>query len=63
MPANTELKDYGRLHQDGELLIQNHNTMSSGSSGKSHTQRYLFVFDKILLICKSIKGDQYRYGD
>ena len=60
MPQGTELKDYGRLRRDGELKIHSHETNATGA-GKNAKSRYLFVFDKVLLVCKSIRGDHYRY--
>ena len=56
MPPNTELKDYGRLLKDGEVK------MRSFEVSKLKT-RYVFVFDKVMLMCKPIRGDQYSYRE
>ena len=60
MPQGTELKDYGRLRRDGELKIHSHEANAAGV-GKNAKSRYLFVFDKVLLVCKSMRGDHYRF--
>lgn len=57
MPENTELKDYGRLVKDGEVKMRSfeiHNKLKT---------RYIFLFDKVLLMCKPIRGDQYSYRE
>jgi len=51
------LKDYGRLRKDAELKVQSH-----ADQGKIKT-RYVFVFDKVLLMCKSTRGDNYSFKD
>lgn len=56
MPENTELKDYGRLLKDGELR------MKSMDDTKLKT-RYIFVFDKVMLMCKSIRNELYSYKE
>ncbi|CAG2110284.1 unnamed protein product [Medioppia subpectinata] len=56
MPENTELKDYGRLLKDGELKIRSHEE-------NRLKNRYIFVFDKVMLMCKSIRGEQYSYKE
>jgi len=56
MPENTELKDYGRLLKDGELRIRSHEETRLKN-------RYIFVFDKVMLMCKSIIGEQYSYKE
>ena len=56
MPENTELKDYGRLLKDGELKIRSHDETRLKN-------RYVFVFDKVMLMCKSIRGEQYSYKE
>ncbi len=57
MPPDVELKDYGRLRKDSELKVQSHD-----SGGKTKV-RYVFVFDKVMLMCKSTRGDHYSYKD
>jgi len=57
MPPGIELKDYGRLRKDSELKIQSHD-----ASGKNKV-RYVFVFDKMILICKATRGDHYSFKD
>jgi hypothetical protein len=56
MPPGTELWDYGRLRKDSELKIQSHDTANK-------KVRYVFIFDKMVLICKQARGDQYVYKD
>ncbi|XP_003379910.1 protein vav-1 [Trichinella spiralis] len=46
---NTELCDYGRLLKDGEIKI------ASPLDDRKLKNRYIFVFDKLLLICKHHK--------
>lgn len=55
MPEQTQLQDYGRLVRDGELKVRsydNHHKLRA---------RYVFVFDKVLLMCKAMRNDQYSY--
>lgn len=54
MPENTELKDYGRLVNDGELKMKL-------DDEKSLKSRYIFVFDKVVLICKSLRNGQHTF--
>ena len=54
---NMELKDYGRLRKDSELKIQSHDNPSKTKV------RYVFVFDKMLLICKQTRGDHYSFKE
>ena len=54
---NMELKDYGRLRKDSELKIQSHDNTSKTKV------RYVFVFDKMLLICKSTRGEHYSFKE
>ena len=48
MPDGMELKDYGRLQKDGELRIRGHDDNRLKS-------RYVFVFDKVMLMCKTTR--------
>ncbi|XP_021950474.1 protein vav isoform X2 [Folsomia candida] len=61
MPDGMELKDYGRSQKDGELRIRGHDDNRLKS-------RYVFIFDKVLLMCKTtrmmdklLRGEQYSY--
>lgn len=56
MPENTELKDYGRLVKEGELKMKSNDDEKLKS-------RYLFVFDKVMLMCKSIRAESYSYKE
>ncbi|XP_076353877.1 protein vav-like isoform X4 [Tachypleus tridentatus] len=56
MPENTELRDYGRLLKDGELKVRSHDD-------NRLKNRYIFVFDKVMLMCKSTRGEQYSYKE
>ncbi|XP_015375691.1 PREDICTED: protein vav [Diuraphis noxia] len=49
-----ELKNYGHLITDGELKIKAHNDQKL-------KPRYVFIFDQVVLMCKSIRSDQYSY--
>ena len=44
------LIDYGRLVKDGEMKISD-----STKDGNKLKNRYVFVFDKVMLICKSLR--------
>ncbi|GFU06550.1 protein vav [Nephila pilipes] len=48
MPEDLELKDYGRLLKDGELKIRSHDD-------NRLKNRYVFIFDKVMLMCKSTR--------
>jgi guanine nucleotide exchange factor VAV len=79
MPNGVELKDYGRLRKDCELKVQCHGdggaavaggvssngTVGGGGGGGSGKTkiRYVFVFDKVMLMCKATRGDHYSYKD
>jgi len=54
MPPGVELCDYGRLRKDSELKMQAHDTATK-------KVRYVFVFDKMLLVCKQTRGDHYSF--
>ncbi|XP_035216160.1 protein vav-like isoform X3 [Stegodyphus dumicola] len=56
MPDDLELKDYGRLLKDGELKIKSHDDHRLKN-------RYVFIFDKVMLMCKSTRGEQYSYKE
>ncbi|KAM3957018.1 LOW QUALITY PROTEIN: vav guanine nucleotide exchange factor [Aphomia sociella] len=48
------LAAYGRLLLDGELKVKAHEDQKLRS-------RYVFVFDKLMLLCKPVKDNQYSY--
>ncbi|XP_050553592.1 protein vav isoform X2 [Spodoptera frugiperda] len=48
------LAAYGRLLLDGELKVKAHEDQKVRS-------RYVFVFDKLMLLCKPVKDNQYSY--
>ncbi|VVC33602.1 Hypothetical protein CINCED_3A016799 [Cinara cedri] len=55
----TPLKNYGHLIADGELKIKSHNDQKV-------KPRYVFIFDQVVLMCKSIRfigfqSDQYSF--
>ena len=56
LPAGVELCFYGRLRKDAELKVQSH-----AEQGGKIKSRYVFVFDKVMLLCKSTRGDNYSY--
>lgn len=51
MPPDFTLKDYGRLILDGELRIKAHND-------QKQKVRYVFVFDRVMVMCKALKVKQ-----
>lgn len=53
LPPDKRLSSYGHLHMDGEVKVL------SESENKAKT-RYLFLFDKILIVCKP-KGDSFTF--
>ncbi|MFH4975751.1 hypothetical protein AB6A40_002460 [Gnathostoma spinigerum] len=57
MPVGIHLIDYGRLVRDGEIKIANHGS----KDGNRMKNRYIFVFDKVMIVCKSLRGNQYSY--
>ncbi|XP_054717331.1 protein vav-like [Uloborus diversus] len=56
MPDDLELKDYGRLLKDGELKIRSHDD-------NRLKNRYVFLFEKVMLMCKSTRGEQYSFKE
>ncbi|PAV65177.1 hypothetical protein WR25_20033 [Diploscapter pachys] len=57
MPTNVKLSDYGRLNLDGEVkLLETY----SSHSGKMK-QRYVFIFDKVIIICQANRNNTYKY--
>lgn len=44
------LINYGRLVKDGEIKIADQN-----KDGNRLKTRYVFVFDKVMIICKSLR--------
>ncbi|CAK1548053.1 unnamed protein product [Leptosia nina] len=48
------LAAYGRLLLDGELKVKAH-------EDQKQRLRYVFVFDKLMLLCKPVKDNQYSY--
>lgn len=58
MPENYELTDYGRLIKDGELRIR-----SNEDPRMRLKNRYVFIFDKVVLMCKTLRGVQYSYKE
>lgn len=77
MPPNTQLTDYGRLVTDGFIRMKvpgdsngNHGSGATSTLLKSKPlhdaklkqKRYVFVFDKVMLMCKlsGVRGYQYK---
>ncbi|VDK88877.1 unnamed protein product, partial [Onchocerca ochengi] len=56
LPVGMHLINYGRLVKDGEVKIADQN-----KDGNRLKTRYVFVFDKVMIICKSLRGNQYSY--
>ncbi|KAK0405571.1 hypothetical protein QR680_018064 [Steinernema hermaphroditum] len=55
MPANMCLSSYGRLIKDGEIKMAFH------KDGGKLKNRYIFIFDKVMLVCKVQRNSQYSY--
>ncbi|XP_064650133.1 guanine nucleotide exchange factor VAV3-like isoform X3 [Lineus longissimus] len=55
-PENTSLKDYGRLQKDGELRVRSHD------DNRPKT-RYVFLFDRVMLMCKAKMMDKFLGGE
>ncbi|XP_030764508.1 protein vav-like isoform X1 [Sitophilus oryzae] len=49
-----KLSDYGKLIKDAELKIKAHDDQKTRN-------RYVFIFDKSILICKQLRGNQFAY--
>lgn len=56
LPADNPLHAYGRLLKDGELKIRSHDDQ------KIH-MRYVFIFDKIMVLCKPLRGGQFSFKE
>ncbi|XP_074029003.1 vav guanine nucleotide exchange factor isoform X2 [Leptinotarsa decemlineata] len=54
LSSNQRLSDYGRLVIDASLKIKAHDDQKTRS-------RYVFIFDKCILICKELKGSQFAF--
>ena len=58
LPEGLDLREAGgRLRKDAELKVQSHDL-----NAKTKV-RYVFVFDQLMMMCKSSKGDTYGYKD
>lgn len=53
---NSDLKNYGRLLRDDELRIKAHDDQKIKI-------RYVFIFDQVMILCKSIRGDAYSFRE
>lgn len=47
-PSEVDLMCYGRLIKDGDIRIKSH-------AEQKTKNRYVFIFDKAMLICKQLK--------
>uniref|UniRef100_A0A6G1SF83 Protein vav n=1 Tax=Aceria tosichella TaxID=561515 RepID=A0A6G1SF83_9ACAR len=75
MPPNTRLIDYGRLITDGKVRIKvplesrpkSSNELSkiklAAQDTKMKPKRYVFVFDKVMLVCKLSGLRRYQYKE
>lgn len=58
MPDNYELKDYGRLIKDGQVKMR-----SFDNNRLRVKNRYIFIFDKVMLMCKTLRDLKYSYKE
>ncbi|XP_066994161.2 protein vav isoform X2 [Anabrus simplex] len=56
MPPNTTLKNYGRCLKDDELRVRS-------PYGEKSNNRYVFLFDHVMLICKQLKDNKYSFQE
>ncbi|KAF5302731.1 hypothetical protein FQR65_LT08473 [Abscondita terminalis] len=54
--SELKLENCGRLIKDAELKIKAHDDQKIRN-------RYVFIFDKVMILCKQIKGNQFAYRD
>ncbi|XP_018323324.1 protein vav [Agrilus planipennis] len=52
--SEIKLENCGRLIKDGELKVKAHDDQKTRN-------RYVFIFDKVLILCKQVKGNQFAY--
>ncbi|CAD6189319.1 unnamed protein product [Caenorhabditis auriculariae] len=57
MPSQVKLTHYGRLNWDGEVRLAESTASQSGKT----KQRYVFIFDKVLVICRANRNNTYTY--
>ncbi|XGW34550.1 hypothetical protein V3C99_018463 [Haemonchus contortus] len=56
-PEDVTLMDYGRLNADCEVRLAE----STGHQYGKMKQRHVFIFDKVLIICKANRNNTYTY--
>ncbi|KAK4883494.1 hypothetical protein RN001_006813 [Aquatica leii] len=54
--SELKLENCGRLIKDAELKVKAHDDQKIRN-------RYVFIFDKVMILCKQIKGNQFAYRD
>ncbi|KAF5293253.1 hypothetical protein FQA39_LY13652 [Lamprigera yunnana] len=54
--SEIKLENCGRLIKDAELKIKAHDDQKIRN-------RYVFIFDKVMILCKQLKGNQFAYRD
>ncbi|XP_055347401.1 protein vav-like [Paramacrobiotus metropolitanus] len=54
MPGKQHFTEWGRLLQDGQVRFRPHETTTPKT-------RHIFVFDRVMLVVKQTKNDQYCY--
>uniref|UniRef100_A0A1I7X974 Guanine nucleotide exchange factor VAV2 n=1 Tax=Heterorhabditis bacteriophora TaxID=37862 RepID=A0A1I7X974_HETBA len=57
MPGNVTLMEYGRLNADGEVRLSESTASQSGKM----KQRHVFLFDKVLIICRANRVSLHSY--
>ncbi|KAI5699474.1 hypothetical protein M8J76_016247 [Diaphorina citri] len=56
MKVNHDLKEYGKLLKDGDLKVKSH-------LDHKVKVRYIFIFDQVILMCKTVRGDMYSFKE
>ncbi|KAJ1369047.1 hypothetical protein KIN20_030428 [Parelaphostrongylus tenuis] len=57
MPDSVTLRDCGRRNADGEVRLAESTSQQFGKM----KQRHVFIFDKVLIICKANRNNTYTY--
>uniref|UniRef100_A0AC35TP81 Protein vav n=1 Tax=Rhabditophanes sp. KR3021 TaxID=114890 RepID=A0AC35TP81_9BILA len=55
LPGKTTLLDFGRRHIDGEIKVADY------KDGLKLKNRYVFIFDKLMIVCKAQRNNTFVY--